>query len=92
MASLSHYPSALPGVSQKNSSPEDLSDETFNRKATLLKSVSVVLCCSPVCEKQSLFALFQSYKENNIEEPLIKKLRANHLATRIYSLINDVLH
>ncbi|CDQ78668.1 unnamed protein product [Oncorhynchus mykiss] len=59
---------------QKNSSPEDLSDETFNRKATLLKSVSVVLCCSPVCEKQSLFALFQSYKENNIEEPLIKKV------------------
>uniref|UniRef100_A0A8C7SXB8 non-specific serine/threonine protein kinase n=1 Tax=Oncorhynchus mykiss TaxID=8022 RepID=A0A8C7SXB8_ONCMY len=56
------------------SSPEDLSDETFNRKATLLKSVSVVLCCSPVCEKQSLFALFQSYKENNIEEPLIKKV------------------
>uniref|UniRef100_A0A4W5QBH6 non-specific serine/threonine protein kinase n=1 Tax=Hucho hucho TaxID=62062 RepID=A0A4W5QBH6_9TELE len=55
-------------------SPEDLSDETFNRKATLLKSVSVVLCCSPVCEKQSLFALFQSYKENNIEEPLIKKV------------------
>uniref|UniRef100_A0A674EXF0 non-specific serine/threonine protein kinase n=1 Tax=Salmo trutta TaxID=8032 RepID=A0A674EXF0_SALTR len=59
---------------RKNSSPEDLSDETFNRKATLLKSVSVVLCCSPVCEKQSLFALFQSYKENNIEEPLIKKV------------------
>uniref|UniRef100_A0A8C7T2I5 non-specific serine/threonine protein kinase n=1 Tax=Oncorhynchus mykiss TaxID=8022 RepID=A0A8C7T2I5_ONCMY len=59
---------------QVNLSPEDLSDETFNRKATLLKSVSVVLCCSPVCEKQSLFALFQSYKENNIEEPLIKKV------------------
>ncbi|CAB1347999.1 unnamed protein product [Coregonus sp. 'balchen'] len=59
---------------QKSSSPEDLSDEMFNRKATLLKSVSVVLCCSPVCEKQSLFALFQSYKENNIEEPLIKKV------------------
>uniref|UniRef100_A0A674EVG6 non-specific serine/threonine protein kinase n=1 Tax=Salmo trutta TaxID=8032 RepID=A0A674EVG6_SALTR len=59
---------------QVSLSPEDLSDETFNRKATLLKSVSVVLCCSPVCEKQSLFALFQSYKENNIEEPLIKKV------------------
>lgn len=46
----------------------------FNRKATLLKSLSVVLCCSPVCEKQSLFALFQSYKENDIEEQLIKKV------------------
>uniref|UniRef100_A0A6Q2YDU3 Telomere-length maintenance and DNA damage repair domain-containing protein n=1 Tax=Esox lucius TaxID=8010 RepID=A0A6Q2YDU3_ESOLU len=53
---------------------EDLSDETLNRRATLLKSVSVVLCCSPVCEKQSLFAVFQSYKENNIEEALIKKV------------------
>ncbi|XP_028274525.1 serine-protein kinase ATM isoform X2 [Parambassis ranga] len=53
---------------------EDQPDEAFNRKATLLKSLSVVLCCSPVCEKQSLFALFQSYKENNIEEQLIKKM------------------
>lgn len=33
-----------------------------------------MLCCSPVCEKQALFALFQSYKENNIEEQLIKKV------------------
>ncbi|CAN9511502.1 unnamed protein product [Ophioblennius macclurei] len=49
-------------------------DETFNRKAMLLKCLSVVLCCSPVCEKQALFALFQSYKENNIEEQLIKKM------------------
>uniref|UniRef100_A0A8C8LMB5 non-specific serine/threonine protein kinase n=1 Tax=Oncorhynchus tshawytscha TaxID=74940 RepID=A0A8C8LMB5_ONCTS len=68
------YLKAQEGMRLQNSSPEDLSDETFNRKATLLKSVSVVLCCSPVCEKQSLFALFQSYKENNIEEPLIKKV------------------
>ncbi|XP_029027107.1 serine-protein kinase ATM isoform X2 [Betta splendens] len=52
----------------------DQEDEVFNRKATLLKSLSVVLCCSPVCEKQSLFALFQSYKENNIEEQLLKKV------------------
>lgn len=43
---------------------------------TLLKSLSAVLCCSPVCEKQSLFALFQSYKENDVEEPLIKKVSA----------------
>lgn len=37
----------------------------------------MVLCCSPVCEKQALFALFQSYKENNIEEQLIKKVHAH---------------
>uniref|UniRef100_A0A8B9JDB5 ATM serine/threonine kinase n=1 Tax=Astyanax mexicanus TaxID=7994 RepID=A0A8B9JDB5_ASTMX len=59
---------------QRNSPPEDLPDESFNRRATLLKSLSVVMCCSPVCEKQALFALFQSYKENGIEEQLIKKV------------------
>ncbi|XP_077397669.1 serine-protein kinase ATM isoform X3 [Festucalex cinctus] len=58
----------------KSNSTDDEQDEIFNRKATLLKSLSVVLCCSPVCEKQTLFALFQSYKENNIEEHLIKKM------------------
>ncbi|XP_067450490.1 serine-protein kinase ATM isoform X1 [Thunnus thynnus] len=58
----------------KSSSSDDQQDEMFNRQATLLKSLSVVLCCSPVCEKQSLFALFQSYKENSIEEQLIKKM------------------
>lgn len=46
----------------------------FNRKAALLTSLSLVLCCSPVCEKQALFAILQSYKENDIEEQLIKKV------------------
>ncbi|XP_057694572.1 serine-protein kinase ATM isoform X1 [Corythoichthys intestinalis] len=58
----------------KSKSTDHEQDEMFNRKATLLKSLSVILCCSPVCEKQVLFALFQSYKENNIEEHLIKKM------------------
>uniref|UniRef100_A0A8C2X029 non-specific serine/threonine protein kinase n=1 Tax=Cyclopterus lumpus TaxID=8103 RepID=A0A8C2X029_CYCLU len=58
----------------RSSSAEDQTDELFNRKATLLKTLSGVLCCSPVCEKQALFALFQSYKENSIEEQLIKKM------------------
>ncbi|KAM8905494.1 serine-protein kinase ATM [Spinachia spinachia] len=58
----------------RSSSAEDQKDESFNRKAALLKTLSVVLRCSPVCEKQALFALFQSYKENNIEEHLIKKM------------------
>uniref|UniRef100_A0AAR2JN69 non-specific serine/threonine protein kinase n=1 Tax=Pygocentrus nattereri TaxID=42514 RepID=A0AAR2JN69_PYGNA len=59
-------------VTSHSSAPEDLPDETFNRRATLLKSLSVVMCCSPVCEKQALFALLQSY--NSIEEQLIKKV------------------
>ncbi|KAK2847025.1 hypothetical protein Q5P01_010024 [Channa striata] len=58
----------------RSSSSKDQQDEAFNRKATLLKSLSVVLCCSPLCEKQSLFALFQSYKENNIDEKLLKQI------------------
>ncbi|XP_060928737.1 serine-protein kinase ATM isoform X1 [Limanda limanda] len=69
------YLKAQEGMSlPRCSSSEDQKDEAFNRKATLLKSLSGVLCCSPVCEKQCLFALFQSYKENNIEEQLIKKM------------------
>uniref|UniRef100_A0A3Q1IFI7 non-specific serine/threonine protein kinase n=1 Tax=Anabas testudineus TaxID=64144 RepID=A0A3Q1IFI7_ANATE len=80
MLPLKHQQAAFENVylkaqeGMKSSSSEDQQDEAFNRKATLLKSLSVVLCCSPVCEKQSLFALFQSYKENNIEELLIKKM------------------
>uniref|UniRef100_A0A8C2EAU1 non-specific serine/threonine protein kinase n=1 Tax=Cyprinus carpio TaxID=7962 RepID=A0A8C2EAU1_CYPCA len=58
----------------KNCPSEDLPDETFNRRAVLLKSVSMVMSCSPVCEKQALFALVQSYKENSIDEQLIKKV------------------
>ena len=48
----------------------------WNRKAALLQSLGAVLSCSPVCEKQALFALFQSYKENNVEEQLINKVHA----------------
>uniref|UniRef100_A0A8C1WDC1 non-specific serine/threonine protein kinase n=1 Tax=Cyprinus carpio TaxID=7962 RepID=A0A8C1WDC1_CYPCA len=59
---------------RKNCPSEDLPDETFNRRAVLLKSVSMVMSCSPVCEKQALFALVQSYKENSIDEQLIKKV------------------
>uniref|UniRef100_A0A8D2ZRU2 Serine-protein kinase ATM n=1 Tax=Scophthalmus maximus TaxID=52904 RepID=A0A8D2ZRU2_SCOMX len=80
MLPLKHQQAAFENVyvkaqeGMRSSSPEDQPDEAFNRKATLLKSLSVVLCCSPVCEKQCLFALFQSYKENNVEEQLIKKM------------------
>ncbi|XP_077063729.1 serine-protein kinase ATM [Siphateles boraxobius] len=69
------YLKAQEGMSGQKSCPsEDLPDETFNRRAILLKSVSMVMSCSPVCEKQALFALFQSYKENSIDEQLINKV------------------
>lgn len=81
---------------QKNCPSEDLPDETFNRRATLLKSVSMVMSCSPVCEKQALFALFQSYKENGIDEQLIKKVLrgiSKSLGNRDHkSLINSHLY
>lgn len=60
---------------QLSVSQDDRADESFNRRAALLKCLSVIMCCSPVCEKQALFALFQSYKENNVEEKLILKVR-----------------
>ncbi|XP_076837050.1 serine-protein kinase ATM isoform X2 [Brachyhypopomus gauderio] len=61
---------------QRGVAQEDLPDETFNRRAALLKSLSVVMCCSPVCEKQALFALIQSHKENAIQLPLVEKVLA----------------
>ncbi|KAF3847994.1 hypothetical protein F7725_021022 [Dissostichus mawsoni] len=49
--------------------PSHLADA--HHQVRMLVAMSVE---SPVCEKQSLFALFQSYKENNIKEQLIKKM------------------
>lgn len=49
-------------------------DEICNRKAVLLMMIAVVLNCSPVCEKQALFVLCKSVKENGLEPHLIKKV------------------
>ncbi|XP_062423249.1 serine-protein kinase ATM [Rhea pennata] len=57
-----------------DASPEDLLDEECNRKAVLLMVITMVLCCSPVCEKQALFAICQSMKENGLEPHLVKKV------------------
>jgi len=54
-------------------SPEDLLDKQCNGKAVLLMLITMVLCCSPVCEKQALFAICQSVKENGLEPYLVKK-------------------
>ncbi|TRY58045.1 hypothetical protein DNTS_022698 [Danionella cerebrum] len=58
---------------QRSCAPEDSLDESCNRRVILLKSLSLVMSCSPVCEKQALFALLQSYKENAIDEQLLRK-------------------
>ncbi|KAM6385454.1 serine-protein kinase ATM isoform 5-T11 [Alca torda] len=57
-----------------DSSPEDLLDKQCNGKAVLLMLIAMVLCCSPVCEKQALFAICQSVKENGLDPQLVKKV------------------
>ncbi|XP_035299587.1 serine-protein kinase ATM isoform X8 [Cricetulus griseus] len=52
----------------------DLLDEIHNRKSVLLMVIAVILHCSPVCEKQALFALCKSVKENGLEPHLVKKV------------------
>ncbi|KAI1242007.1 hypothetical protein IHE44_0005519 [Lamprotornis superbus] len=56
-----------------DTSPEDLLDKQSNGKAVLLMLITMVLCCSPVCEKQALFAICQSVKENGLEPHLVLK-------------------
>ena len=59
--------------SNRAENPE-LLDEIYNRKAVLLIMIAVVLKCSPVCEKQALFVLCKSVKEDGLEPHLIKKV------------------
>ncbi|NXF07653.1 ATM kinase, partial [Smithornis capensis] len=56
-----------------DASPEDLLEKQHNGKAVLLMLITMVLCCSPVCEKQALFAICQSVKENGLEPHLVLK-------------------
>ncbi|KAL4647243.1 serine-protein kinase ATM isoform X2 [Arapaima gigas] len=91
------YLSAQEGMRMKGDTAEERQDEVFNRRATLLKSISAMLSCSPVCEKQALFALFQSYKENSIEETTIKKAALGSVARTLgykslESLVGSHLH
>lgn len=60
-------------VSHSAENPEIL-DETYNRRSVLLMMIAVVLYCSPVCEKQALFVLCKSVKENGLEPHLVKKV------------------
>ncbi|XP_006899108.1 PREDICTED: serine-protein kinase ATM [Elephantulus edwardii] len=70
------YMKVLEGMREVSLGAEnpDLLDELYNRKAVLLMMIAVVLHCSPVCEKQALFALCKSVKEHGLESHLIKKV------------------
>ncbi|XP_011366455.1 serine-protein kinase ATM isoform X2 [Pteropus vampyrus] len=77
-------------VSHRAENPE-LLDEIYNRKAVLLMTIAVVLYSSPVCEKQALFALCKSVKENGLEPHLIKKVLEKVSATFGYSHLEDFM-
>ncbi|XP_054448480.1 serine-protein kinase ATM [Pteronotus mesoamericanus] len=77
-------------VSHRAENPE-LLDEIYNRKAVLLTMIAVVLNCSPVCEKQALFVLCKSVKENGLEPHLIKKVLEKVSETFGYRHLEDFM-
>ncbi|XP_064144943.1 serine-protein kinase ATM isoform X1 [Loxodonta africana] len=77
-------------VSHSAENPE-LSDELYNRKAVLLMMIAVVLHCSPICEKQALFALCKSVKENGLEPHFIKKVLEKVSETFGYRHLEDFM-
>ncbi|XP_036180388.1 serine-protein kinase ATM isoform X7 [Myotis myotis] len=77
-------------VSHSAENPE-LLDEIYNRKAVLLMTMAVVLYCSPVCEKQALFALCKSVKDNGLEPHLIKKVLEKVSETFGYRHLEDFM-
>uniref|UniRef100_A0A8C3VYE6 Serine-protein kinase ATM n=1 Tax=Catagonus wagneri TaxID=51154 RepID=A0A8C3VYE6_9CETA len=87
------YLKAQEGMRQVSHGGENLEllDEICNRKAVLLMMVAVVLCCSPVCEKQALFALCKSVKENGLEPHLIKKVLEKVSKTFGYRRLEDFM-
>ncbi|XP_058519931.1 serine-protein kinase ATM [Ochotona princeps] len=66
-------------------------DEIHGRKSVLLVVIAVVLCCSPVCEKQALFALCKSVKENGLETHLVKKVLEKVSETFGYRNLEDFM-
>ncbi|KAM4828046.1 serine-protein kinase ATM [Thomomys bottae] len=87
------YLKAQEGVREVSRSPDnpDLLDETYNRKSVLLMMIAVVLYCSPICEKQALFALCKSMKENGLEPHLVKKVLKKVSETFGYRHLEDFM-
>ncbi|XP_042538698.1 serine-protein kinase ATM [Dipodomys spectabilis] len=87
------YLKAQEGVREMSHSTEnpDLLDEIYNRKSVLLMMIAVVLYCSPICEKQALFALCKSMKENGLEPHLVKKVLQQVSETFGYTHLEDFM-
>ncbi|XP_053166934.1 serine-protein kinase ATM [Hemicordylus capensis] len=71
---------------------ENLPDEEHNRKSVLLMLITMVLCCSPVCEKQALFAVFQCIKENGLDSQLVRKVLGKVSGTFGYKSVEDFMN
>ncbi|XP_075707708.1 serine-protein kinase ATM [Rhinoderma darwinii] len=78
-------------LSRSGQDPEVLPDEKYNRNSTLLMLVSVILFSSPVCEKQALFAICQSVKENNLDPQHIRKVLEKVSTTLGYRNVKDFM-
>uniref|UniRef100_A0A6J0UF85 non-specific serine/threonine protein kinase n=1 Tax=Pogona vitticeps TaxID=103695 RepID=A0A6J0UF85_9SAUR len=73
-------------------SQENLSDEEYNKRSVLLVLLSIILCCSPVCEKQALFAIFQCVKQNGLEPQLVSKILGKISCDFGYKSIKDFMN
>uniref|UniRef100_A0A8D2J9V7 non-specific serine/threonine protein kinase n=1 Tax=Varanus komodoensis TaxID=61221 RepID=A0A8D2J9V7_VARKO len=71
---------------------ENLPDEEYNRKSVLLMLITMVLRCSPVCEKQALFAVFQCVKRNGLEPQLVRKVLERISDTCGYTSVEDFMN
>ncbi|KAE8627562.1 hypothetical protein XENTR_v10007047 [Xenopus tropicalis] len=78
-------------LSRSSCDPDELPDETWNRRSTLLMLISMILRCSPVCEKQALFAICQSVKENGLDPQLIRKELGRVSAALGYRGVKDFM-
>ncbi|XP_042315979.1 serine-protein kinase ATM isoform X2 [Sceloporus undulatus] len=71
---------------------ESLPDEEHNRKIVLLMLLTVILRCSPVCEKRALFAIFQCVKENGLEPQLVRKVLERISGSSGYKSTEDFMN
>ncbi|XP_062830674.1 serine-protein kinase ATM isoform X1 [Anolis carolinensis] len=71
---------------------ENLPDEERNRKLVLLTLLTMILRCSPVCEKKALFAIFQCVKENGLEPQLVRKVLERISGTSGYKNAEDFMN
>ncbi|KAM5183486.1 serine-protein kinase ATM [Callospermophilus lateralis] len=87
------YLKAQEGLREVSHSAEntELLDEIYNRKSVLLMMIAAVLYCSPICEKQALFALCKSVKENGLEPHLVKKVLEKVSETFGYRNLEDFM-